>query len=155
MITKAIISELVSKYQVRVRIPIYDKAESSSTATPNDQLSIATICVQPGIFPNYRVGDVVWVDFEMDILSQPIVMGLLYREGISSTLPDVSANIVTAKSGATLPAGTSIGNVSPSNIKALEGVNGSIQEQLSLKGTGGGTEYPAITNAEIDDVTDS
>lgn len=156
MITKGIITELVSKYQARVRIPIYDKAETSATATPNKFLSVATMCIQPGILPNYQVGDVVYVDFEMDIISQPIIMGLLFREGMNDSYPDIFANNIAASHSAVLPTDTNIGIVSPNNILALQDVNGSIQEQLNInKGKGPSTEYPPITNAEIDEITDN
>ena len=59
MITRAIVEEIVSPYQVKVRIPLLDRAESSPMSTKKEDLNIATICSLPNCYVNMQVGDVV------------------------------------------------------------------------------------------------
>ena len=75
MITKAIVEEIVSTTQVRVRIPLLHKISTSSSATPFNELPIATICTFPGIDIKYDVGDVVYVSYEDDLSSKIVVLG--------------------------------------------------------------------------------
>lgn len=90
MIQKAIIEEIVANgYQARVRIPRYNKASSSPTATDKQDLAIATICTYPGIHPSYQIGDIVFVGFENDRVNQPVILGLLYRENMGSSTSDM------------------------------------------------------------------
>ena len=89
MVTKGIITEIINKYQARVRIPIYNKAEESPTATPNNELSIGPVCTLSGISPNISVGDVVIVAFEQDVFTEPIILGLLYMEDSSKGFSDI------------------------------------------------------------------
>ena len=155
MITKAYIIDIIDKYRARVRIPIYNKAYASPTATPTDNLSIATICTLPGVIPNYKVGDVVYVAFEEDIVSKPVILGLLCYIDMEKSSSDATFSNMQVGSSAALPQQTSVGNVSSKEINTLKGVRGSIQNQIDIaSSTGGGSEYPAITNAEIDSVID-
>lgn len=90
MIQKAIIEEIVyGGYQARVRIPRYNKAASSPTATDTADLAIATICTFPGVHPSYQIGDIVFVGFENDRINQPVILGLLYRENMGSSMSDM------------------------------------------------------------------
>lgn len=90
MIQKAIIEEIVANgYQARVRIPRYNKASSSPTATDKQDLAIATICTYPGIHPSYQIGDIVFLGFENDEVNQPVILGLLYRENMGSSTSDM------------------------------------------------------------------
>lgn len=90
MIQKAIIEEIIQGgYQARVRIPRYNKAASSPTATDTGDLAIATICTFPGIHPSYQIGDIVFVGFENEEINQPVILGLLYRENMGSSTSDM------------------------------------------------------------------
>lgn len=77
MITKAIVEEIVSETQARVRIPILHKISTSSSATPFNELPIATICTLPGIHIKYDVGDVVYVSYEDNLSSKIVILGEL------------------------------------------------------------------------------
>lgn len=90
MIQKAIIEEIIQGgYQARVRIPRYNKAASSPTATDTGDLAIATICTFPGIHPSYQIGDIVFVGFENEEINQPVILGLLYRENMGNSMSDM------------------------------------------------------------------
>lgn len=90
MIQKAIIEEIIQGgYQARVRIPRYNKAASSPTATDKQDLAVATICTFPGIHPSYQIGDIVFVGFENEEINQPVILGLLYRENMGSSTSDM------------------------------------------------------------------
>lgn len=90
MIQKAIIEEIIQGgYQARVRIPRYNKAASSPTATDTGDLAIATICTFPGVHPSYQLGDIVFVGFENENINQPVILGLLYRENMGNSMSDM------------------------------------------------------------------
>ena len=157
MVTKAIIIDLIDKYQARVRIPIYNKSYYSPTATPTEGLSIATICTLPGITPNYSVGDVVYVAFEENIISKPVILGLLCHLNMDESYSDAIFHNMQVGSFATLPQQTSVGDVSSKELYTLKGVRGSIQNQIDIASNSGGEggEYPEITEAEIDAIINS
>ena len=75
MITRAIIEELVDQYHYRVRIPIFDRSEESAIYTQFNDLSIATCASTKGINNSLKVGDVVFVGFEDNSSSHPVILG--------------------------------------------------------------------------------
>ena len=98
MIQKAIIEQKIDKYSMRVRIPVYNKIKSDPTATPIDELYVASIQTLPGCSPNYQEGDVVLVDFENDNIAYPVIIGLLYRQDMSEGSTDITADFVSESS---------------------------------------------------------
>ena len=89
MITKAIVEEIVSTTQVRVRIPLLHKISTSSSATPFNELPIATMWTFRGIDIKYEVGDVVYVSYEDNLSAKIVVLGELavtFETGSSSEL---------------------------------------------------------------------
>lgn len=90
MIQKAIVSEILDSFQLKIRIPKYDKLASSVDGVSSEDLSTGIICAYPGMEVAYTAGDVVLVAFENDEISKPVVLGLLYREG---TNPDSVSKI--------------------------------------------------------------
>ena len=91
MIQKAIVEAVLNDYQVKVRIPKYDKM--SYDGASYEELSTAIICSTPGTLVNYSAGDVVLVSFENDEISKPVVLGLLYTDKTTESsvkLPEVS-----------------------------------------------------------------
>lgn len=154
MITKAIIVKMISKYQARVRIPIYDKDVTSATATPNEDLAIATICVMPGSYPNYQAGDVVFLEFEDNIMSHPVIIGLLYRDGSYTTSSDLIIDNITVNNSTKLSDKTTVGDVTYKEIATLEGSKGSIQNQIDVinspESGGGGSGKLVLTIDEND-----
>ena len=96
MLQKGIIETIEDKYTAKVRIPRYDKLESSATGTKKDDLAVGIVCTLPGMNVTYAVGDIVLVDFENDELSKPVILGLLYRDHESKStleLTDVNATL--------------------------------------------------------------
>lgn len=80
MFNKAIIEKRIDAYNYKVRIPRYNKTSYSSFSTDADDLYEAIVCITPGVFPVYDIGDIVFVQFENDQLNQPVIVGKLYRE---------------------------------------------------------------------------
>jgi hypothetical protein len=94
MIQKAIVEAILNDYQVKVRIPKYDKM--SYDGASYKELSTGIICSAPGTLVNYSKGDVVLVAFENDEISKPVVLGLLYTNKsteASVKLPAVSEEL--------------------------------------------------------------
>jgi len=108
MLTKAIVEEATSSYAARIRIPIYHQIESSPYATPLPDLPLAAICSPPGITMALRKGDIVFVDFELDSLDKPIIVGCLSRENSSSSC-NIDAQSLNVKVDCNLPGDTSFG----------------------------------------------
>ena len=132
MITKAIVEEVVSPYQVKVRIPLLNGISSSTISTPSDELNIATICSLPNCLTNLQVGDVVFIGFEDNTHHKAVVLGCLLKEARTTSYADLELNDLIVHGKTTLPIETSIGNVTPDNIRSLEGISDNIQQQLNL-----------------------
>lgn len=99
MIQKAIVESIENEYQVKVRIPKYDKM-SGDGFSYND-LSTSIICSSPGTLVNYSVGDIVLVGFENDEINKPVVLGLLYtnnNSGDSIKFPELSKTLSSISS---------------------------------------------------------
>lgn len=132
MLTKAIIEEISEGgYSARVRIPIYNKLATDVDATRTSDLPIAYYCCPPGMKPNYSVGDIVYVEFELDEESSPVILGALSRPNSSKSTCDIHADSLKVDVNATLPVETSIGKVSKENIMYLESSGGQLQSQLN------------------------
>ena len=91
MITKAIVEEVLTPYQVRVRIPILDRVSSSELSTPTEELNIATICSLPNCYINVQKGDIVFVGFEDNTYRKAVILGHLSREACI-TYSDINLN---------------------------------------------------------------
>ena len=74
MITQAYVQDVINRHSVRVRIPLYNKAEGVNGSTPNSELGVAPICTLPNIINDPHPGDVVFIAFEEDDLSKPVVL---------------------------------------------------------------------------------
>ena len=134
MITKAIVEELISPYQVRVRVPTLDRVSNSQLSTSSENLNIATICSLPNCYPNTQVGDVVIVGFEDNTYDTAVILGHLCRSAESTTYADIKLNELFVTSIANLPHSTNIGEVSATELQCLTGLTDNIQRQLdSLK----------------------
>ena len=91
MIQKAIVESIENNYQVKVRIPKYNKMANDGFSY-ND-LSTSIICSSPGTLVSYSVGDIVLVGFENNEIDKPVILGLLYTEnnrGDSIDFPELS-----------------------------------------------------------------
>lgn len=65
MIQKAIVSEILDSFQLKIRIPKYDKLASSVDGVSSEDLSTGIICAYPGMEVAYTAGDVVLVHSKM------------------------------------------------------------------------------------------
>lgn len=130
MITKGIIEELISPYEVRVRIPILDRSDASSLHTTTQNLNIATICSLPNCYVNLQVGDVVFVGFEDNTYYKAVILGHLCRETDYTTYADVTLGNMIVKRSAELPQVTSIGEVTDIELQRLVGIRENIQKQI-------------------------
>jgi len=102
MLCKGIVDKVIDAYSARVRIPIYHQIESSPFATPEKDLPIAAICVMPGVEMALKRGDIVFVDFEMDLLEHPIIIGCLSRQDSKSS-SNIKAQSLSVEVNCELP----------------------------------------------------
>lgn len=104
MITKAIIEQITDDgYHFRVRIPILHKIENAPGATPFNELPLALMCYAPGCKPNLNVGDVVYVGFENNQYSEPVILGMLFNENYMESSASIRADSISATVNANLP----------------------------------------------------
>ena len=74
MITKAIIkNKKTSSNKFFIRIPIFESAGET-----NEYVVEATLCYQPGNLDSYVPGDIVYISFENNEISRPVIIGKLY-----------------------------------------------------------------------------
>lgn len=129
-LTKAYIVEKKDN-TYKVRIPIYHGIEGSSNATTDDELPYATVATIKGAANIYTAGDIVYVDFEENDLSKPVIIGgLLLDKKTNSTL-DIDFDSINVKTRAILPATTTIGNVTATELGTLKGISKNIQKQFN------------------------
>ena len=92
MITKAIIEEVISNYQVKVRIPIFDSSLNFKQATDNSSLS--------------------------DAISN-IILGCLFKESGNASNLNLDVECLTANSTVKLSKDTTIGDITYKDLKEL------------------------------------
>lgn len=126
MITKAIIDDVTDQYHVRVRIPFFDRTDSSAVKTPSSNIPQSITCSVPGMHCNFREGDVVLVGFEDNEPGKPIILGSLFRETGGLSIPDAELNGLVVNANAVLPGQTTIGDVTATEISCLKGAQSNI-----------------------------
>lgn len=132
MITKAIIEEILDNgYHARVRIPIYHKSADSPYGTPRSQLPIASICCEPGSIPSLKVGDIVFVGFEEDITSQPVIIGMLFRTGDASRT-NLRVSSLQVDVNTVLSSDLTVGETTSNDLNNLKNTKGNLQSQIDL-----------------------
>lgn len=135
MITKGVV-ESVNGYKAKVRLPIYDGLAGSRDATKTNDLTSASICSIANIENPVNAGDVVFVGFEDNDDSKPIILGHLYKSTKTKDNSDLSARLLTTTSTTKLSMDTFIGSVKPLEIQMLTGLTGNVQTQFNeLKNT--------------------
>lgn len=123
MVTKALVEKLLDTKKVKIRIPIFDRCDASSLNVPTDELREACICTLPNCNPNLQPGDVVFVTFEDNNYSNPVIIGHLYRNSMTPTYCDIILNSLEVLLSTKLPDNTTIGKVTSSEISTLKGSN--------------------------------
>lgn len=120
MLTKAIIQSDMINNQYKIRIPKYHKLDGVANSTPLEQLPFAAVCYQPGILPNYQINDIVYVDFENDDLSYPVIFGKLLRDEntVQSSWCDIKTRSLNVEVDTVLSTETKIGNVYYNDLEA-------------------------------------
>ena len=133
MITRAIVEEVITPYQVKVRIPLLDRYEqNSSMFTKNNYLNQAVICTTPRCEVNLLPGDVVFVGFEDGQNDEVVILGVLYKETLTKDFPNQTLRDLTVIGTAKLPNSTDIGLVTSNEIQSLSGCNINIKKELDL-----------------------
>lgn len=132
MITKAIVEEVLTPYSARVRVPIFDAIADAKDATETQFLSVCAVCGLPKQDNTLSVGDIVYVSFEDNDISKPVVVGHLVYEQESPNYVDLTVRLFTATSTTKLNEDTYIGEILPKEIKTLSGIKGNIQKQLDM-----------------------
>lgn len=130
MITKGIVEDFIDIYNVKVRIPVFNKIKSDPLATPTKDLYTAAICSLANVNMNLRLGDIVYIGFEDHDVSKPVILGSIYNENGTNTLPDYKVNNLEVVGEAKLPENTSIGNITNDQLKYLTGIRTNIQQEL-------------------------
>lgn len=97
MLCKAIVESVLDNgYSVKIRVPHLDKLYSTMASTLNNRLLVASVLTSPGIFPAYKQGDIVFVDFEEEDYFKPVVVGRLHRKSGVTSSSDVVAESIQA-----------------------------------------------------------
>ena len=121
MLKKGII-ESVNENTAVVRIPGIDKSTFAVANISTKDLTPCPISTLPGIKPNLQVGDIVIVGFEDDNVSKPIILGTLLSKPTTS-LCNITADSFVSVGSSKFNEETSIGSVSPTNLRSLVGYN--------------------------------
>lgn len=129
MLTKGIVEE-VKDNLIRVRIPLFNKVKGAAGATPTNELQQAPICTITHFDPNLSVGDVVFVAFENNDIGSPVIIGTLYKKGISNSKGDLELHSLSVTVDTHLSSETYIGDILPREIQSLRGIGSNIQNQI-------------------------
>lgn len=128
--TRAIVEGMVDDFHYRVRIPVLNKIAAAIGATPVEELSIATIAVEPGVSPKFRSGDIVFVEFEEGDTSNPVIVGSLFNTLDSQIVSDAKFDSLSVNVNTTLQRETQIGEVTADNIANIKGLNTNVQYEI-------------------------
>ena len=123
MIVKGIIKTInFLENSCTVRLPLFETAAASGEVVLD-----AIISIQPGLYNGYTEGDVVFVDFENNKLSQPVVVGKLYlgteKEAAAATPSAMTVSNLKVTTQATLPVDTRL---------SLEGLGSSVPVEKGI-----------------------
>ena len=130
MITKGIIKSIDFKTNTCiVRIPLYE-----ANTNEEEILIKATFSIQPGVYNGYKEDDVVYIDFEQDLIDSPIILGKLFLGGAKEAADPRSAGNFTSlnvSENATLPLDTKLKFTGDTSTHAA--VDKGITDYKSLK----------------------
>ena len=129
MVLRGIVQQLTNNGAI-VRIPTINHSEFANDSTPIRQLYTATISCDPGIFPRLRINDAVWVAFENDDISKPVIIGVLFIPNKKGTVSDATLDSLIINVDCKLPKDTTIGKVSSDSLSYIENLKSNAQKQL-------------------------
>lgn len=100
MLVKGIVEKIDSSgYFAYVRIPQIHRMPNDPLGISTEELDKAKILCSPGLIPSYKIGDIVYVDFENDEIDSPVITGLLSRneafESTGTLVGETLVNIAT------------------------------------------------------------
>lgn len=127
MVTKALIEKVLSKNEIKIRIPVLDKIETSDISVPYDLLPTATICSLPNFSYNLKQGDIVYVEFEDNDMGKPVILGLQKN---STTKIDGFSQSLSVSGLSKIANIVSIGNIKSSEILFLDGLDRNVKDSL-------------------------
>ena len=128
MITKGIIEEVINFNKVKVRCPVFDKIHVADLS--NNNLNIASVCNLPGSSILPRKGDVVFVGFENDNFSLPVVLGYLNLDSEINSSNSLKIDSLSVHNDTHLPRNTTIGQVYWNNIENISSLSSSVVESI-------------------------
>ena len=123
MITKAYVQTIIDESTVVVRMPLFNKIAEVSGSTPDSELPTASLCIVPGAEYVLEEGDIVFLGFEEDNISNPVVLGVLSRYNKKNSKINLNLLDLYVDQAAKLPYQTTIGDVSAVSIACLQGLD--------------------------------
>ena len=153
MLTKGYIVELSTSTnnKFKVRIPLFDSA-GQDTLTNEDNIVEATLCYEPSNLDSYEVGDCVFIEFENDEESKPVIIGKLYTTDSKGNRGLGNLSTLNVSSSATLPLDSTLGDVKLQAIidsLKLSKVNSDRIDQLDTGGSEKINELIKLIDNEI------
>lgn len=153
MLTKGYIVELSTSTnnKFKVRIPLFDSA-GQDTLTNEDNIVEATLCYEPSNLDSYEVGDCVFIEFENDEESKPVIIGKLYTTDSKENRGLGNLSTLNVSSSATLPLDSTLGDVKLQAIidsLKLSKANSDRIDQLDTGGSEKINELTKLINNEI------
>lgn len=131
MIVRGLVDKVIDKTNVRVQIPFIDRVPQSALNTSPELLSVAKVCTLPGYEMNLQQGDPVYIAFENNDTSKPVIIGVLSIMEDRLVRASIKVSSLECYTQASLPESTSIGEVTSNNIKQLVNITENIQNQLN------------------------
>lgn len=131
MITKAYIVDQEDNLY-KIRIPLFHGVAGSANATPDNELPLAPACIPIQVTNPYNIGDVVYVGFEDNDKSEPVILGLLYLNEPRENTTTLFVQNLTVNNETKLNENTCIGETSAKDISYLSCANSNIQAQLDI-----------------------
>ena len=126
MVVKGIIEEVLSSDKIKVRCPTIDKIKTADLC--NNELNTSVICNLPGTYSIQRAGDVVFVGFENNNFSLPVVLGYLFLNNNIKSLNSIKIKSLVVNIDTILPKNTSIGKINWYELNNLSGLSNNLSE---------------------------
>lgn len=149
MIFKAIVTSNSTENEntVYITIPILDDVSSKNNFKGANQ-RLATICSLPGCIPRYAKGDVVYVDFEQDDMSLPVIIGSLMSSKSNNSVIDLYVDSLTVDVNTQLSGETLIDDTQFSNNSTNDSSGVVAQPIIDVVGLLNGEGKGIINSAE-------